>query len=151
MTTGIQIKKRLAGIDYGKKRVGIAVCDRLHISVTPLITLDPTSEKFWEKLLRIVTDEAIEGFVIGLPYRDDDKNDEFIEEIKQFIGTLKSKTNLPIEEVDEYLSTRSAVNTMISIGYTKKRRSEKGNKDKVAAAIILREYLNMLEERDKQW
>lgn len=148
MEDALKIKQKLAGIDYGKKRMGIAVCDALHITVTPLLVLDPSESKFWEKFLRFVSEESIEGFVIGIPYRDDDKNDEFISEIKQFIIDLKSKCDLPVYEIDEYLSTRSAVNTMISIGYSKKRRAEKGNKDKIAAAIILREFLNTIQENN---
>jgi putative Holliday junction resolvase len=144
----IILKKKLAGIDYGQKRLGIAVCDSLHITVTPFAVLDPSDEKFWLKLLRLVSEERIEGFVIGIPYRDDDTNDAFISEIKQFIIDLKSKCTLPVYEMDEYLSTRSAVKTMISIGYSKKKRAKKGNKDKIAAAIILREYLNTIQENN---
>ncbi len=142
------LKKKFAGIDYGQKRLGIAVCDALHITVTPLAVLDPSEERFWVKFLRLVLEERIEGFVVGIPYRDDDKNDDFISEIKQFIIDLKSKCNLPVYEIDEYLSTRSAVNTMISIGYSKKKRAEKGNKDKIAAAILLREYLDTIQENN---
>ncbi len=133
--------KRIAAIDYGKRRIGIAVCDILHITVTPKLLIDTKFEDKFTRIAKFVQEESIDALVVGIPERDDDKNKEFIDEIKNFIEKIKEITGLNVYEQDESYSTIDAVNTMISIGYGKKKRREKGNKDKIAAAIILRNFL----------
>ncbi len=136
--------KRLAAFDYGLKRVGFAVCDALHISVTPKRIFDPTKPDFWREVTESLKQEEAAAVVVGIPYRDDDKESELVEIIEKFIEQLKEKTGLPVFAYDESYSSREAVSTMLEIGKKRKKRSKKGAKDKIAAAIILKNFLNEL-------
>lgn len=134
--------KRLASIDYGLKRTGIAVCDELHITVSPRIVLDPAENDFWVKLNNFTENEKISAFVVGMPVRHDEKKTELIEKIDNFVFDLKEKCGLPVFTYDESFSTKKAVSVLLEIGAKKKRRATKGTNDLIAAAIILKEFLN---------
>lgn len=137
--------KRVLGIDFGLKRVGLAVTDELHISIRPIDTLIYTEPNFWTKFNSIIDAERIGAIVIGVPYRNDDKNNKLIQGIDVFINTVKEKFDIEIIKFDEYMSSKKASMAMIEIGKKKKNRAEKGSLDKVAAAVILRDYLNETE------
>lgn len=133
--------KRILSIDYGLKRTGIAVCDEFHITVTPLEVLDSTAESFLDRIIEIAGTRSVSAIVVGVPYRLDGEQTELIQKIEEFINVLKERIKLPIYEIDESYSTVNATKTLISIGRKKKKRSTKGEKDKIAAAIILRDFL----------
>ncbi|ROL61034.1 Holliday junction resolvase RuvX [Bacteroidetes/Chlorobi group bacterium ChocPot_Mid] len=137
--------KRILAIDYGLKRTGIAVCDELHISITPLKVLKTDSTTFWDDLLAIIEKEKVSAIVVGIPKREDDKKTDVLTAIDEFIGKLQDLTDVRIFTFDESYSTRRAVQTMISIGKKKKDRSRKGTSDLVAAAVILRDFLSEME------
>ena len=137
--------KRIAAIDYGKRRIGLAVCDIMHITVTPRKTIDTSIEDKYETVVEFVKDEGVDALVVGIPIREDDRNNEFINEIRNYIRKLKKLTGLHIYEQDESFSSVEALDTMISIGYGKKKRRQKENKDKIAAAIILKHFLESFE------
>lgn len=137
--------KRIAAIDYGKRRIGIAVCDIMHITVTPKITIDSSINDKYEAILKFINEESVDALVVGIPLRDDDKNKEFIDEIRDFIQVIQDKSGLDVYEQDESYSSIEALDTMIEIGYGKKKRRHKENKDKIAAAIILRHFLESIE------
>lgn len=136
--------KRIAGIDYGKKRIGVSVCDIMHITVSPKLIVE-NNESTLSVILDFVSKEDVHSLVVGVPYREDDKNNDFINEILDFIEQLKKTTGLDVYEQDESFSTIDAVNTMIDIGYSRKKRKNKGNKDRIASAIILRNFLNTID------
>jgi putative Holliday junction resolvase len=137
--------KRILAIDYGRRRIGLAVCDIMHITVTPKLTIDTQKTGKFDAISDFINKENIDAVVVGIPYRNDDKNRDFIEEIKNFIEKLKEITGLDVYEQDEAFSSRDALDTMINIGYGKKKRREKSNKDKIAAAIILKHFLESIE------
>jgi len=137
--------KRIIAIDYGLKRVGLAICDELHISITPLKVLQTDSDKFWDELMNTIRHENASAIVIGIPERLDNQKTEVILKIEEFISDLKGKSSLDIYEFDESFSTKRALETMISIGKSRKKRSKKGSKDNIAAAIILRDFLDELD------
>lgn len=138
--------KRLAGIDFGLMRVGIAVCDEFHITISPKTTLPYQDENFWGMLLKLLEAERIGGIILGIPLRNDNKNDKLIAEIEKFAALLSEKTGLNIIKIDEAFSSKRAVETMIETGKKKKYRATKGNIDKIAAAVILRDFLNNWED-----
>jgi len=135
--------KRIAAIDFGLARVGIAITDELHISITPKITLLYQKIDFWEKLMDLFKKEKIGGIVVGIPF---EQNNEYSlkEEIDTFVNRLNKKTNIPIFFQDESYTSVKAVDTMLEIGKKKKKRTEKGMKDRIAAAIILKDFLDNL-------
>ena len=134
--------KRIIAVDYGLKRVGLAVCDELHISITPLNFMKADSPFFWEELISIINKEKVSAVIVGIPQRLDNEKTDVILKIEEFIDEIKKKTLLKVLTFDESFSTQRALKTMISIGKKKKNRSKKGIKDSVAAAIILRDFLN---------
>ena len=138
--------KRLAAIDFGLKRVGYAVCDELHITVTPKRFFMYDAKDFWEQLIRELKRDHIDAIVVGVPYRSNGKTNEVLENIDDFIKKLELKSNLPVIKFDESLSSVRATETMVEIGMKKKTRRKKGTSDKIAAAIILRDFLNELNE-----
>jgi RNase H-fold protein (predicted Holliday junction resolvase) len=137
-------------------RVGLAVADELHISITPQKTLLFQKTDFWEKLMKILIEEKIGGIVVGVPYDYCEEYENNYEEhdmrdsIENFISELRSRieldsrTNISIFRQDESFSSVQAVNVMLEIGKKKKKRTEKGIKDGVAAAIILQNFIEIL-------
>lgn len=134
--------KRIMGVDFGLKRVGLAVADELGITVTPRLTLDFESPKFWDNMLEFIRAERIKICVVGVPYRNDNQSTDVIESIESLSDKLKELTGLEIFFHDESYTSVDAGRTMIAIGKKKKKRSEKGEKDKIAAAIILKDFIN---------
>lgn len=137
--------KRILGIDFGLARVGTAVCDELHITCNPRLVLDFREEAFWDKLLKLLADERAGAAVVGVPMTYDGTETQLMQTIREFIAELKEKSGLPVYERDESYTSSMAVETMVAIGKKKKNRGKKGETDKIAAAIILREFLNSFE------
>lgn len=137
--------KRLMGIDFGTTRVGIAVCDSLHISITPQKTLLYQNNLFWCKLLDIIKYENIGGIVVGTPFEDNEEHamrlpiNNFIVELKK--NLLTADKNVPIFTQDESFTSINAAKILLDNGTRKKKRSTKGTKDRVAAALILKFFL----------
>lgn len=135
--------KRILGIDFGLQRVGLAVCDPMHIVVTPKITLEFQNSNFWTQLLDFITNEKIEIIIVGVPYSNNSSHDKsIIPDIEIFIEELKQQTALEIFQQDESFTSKKASQIMIEIGTKKKKRSKKGSLDKVAAAIILQNFID---------
>ena len=145
MTRADVIGKRLLGIDFGLKRVGLAVADELAITVTPRLTLDKNSPNFWSNILAFIKSERIGLCVLGLPIRNDEEKSEVYLAIEEFADKLKELSAVEVVFHDESYSSINAASTMISIGKKKKVRSMKGEKDKIAAALILKDFLEQFE------
>lgn len=134
--------KRILGIDFGLKRIGIAVSDELGITTAPITTLDYTHPNFWENLSKILQKEKISICVVGVPNYEYQTKSSIINSLNTFIDNLKNKLNVDVFTFDESLTSNDAILTMVEIGKKKKTRKTKGEKDKIAAAIILRNFLN---------
>ena len=131
---------RILAIDYGSKRVGLAVTDPLQIIASPLDTVH--SKDVIAFLKNYDQQEGIEAFVLGMPKRLDNKDTNATPLVRQFQNLLKK--NFPEKAVylhDERFTSKMALDAMIAGGSKKKDRKEKGNIDKVSAAIILQSYL----------
>ena len=133
--------KRIMAFDYGSKRIGIAICDKFHITVTPIITLQRDDIKLIEKLIGLKNQYTPELIVLGFPYREDDKNIKFQDEIIEFQSILENNLNLSVILFDEFNSSKNALKTMIEIGTKKKKRRDKSKIDNIAAAVILKDFL----------
>lgn len=134
------VNKRIAGIDYGKKRIGLAYCNELQISVNSKYTIE-NDDNLWDKLTKFISEDRIQVVVVGFPATVDGSQTEFHTEIESFIETIKEKYKLPVYIQDEYKTSVYSTDIMISSGYGKKKRSKKGAKDKIAAALILQSFL----------
>ncbi len=137
--------KRIMGVDFGLKRVGTATTDELHITVSPKKVFDYSDKMFYHNISNFMNDENIGAVVVGVPLSDENKNKNIIGKIKAFSKKINELTGKDVFYVDESYTSKEAVKTMIEIGKKKKFRATKGETDKVAAALILREFLSVYE------
>jgi len=131
---------RLLAIDYGRKRVGIAVTDPMQIIANKLTTV-PTHElmKFLEDYFK---QEEVETVVIGYPLQNNGQPSQSIEYINPFIKNfIKKFPEMPIVQHDERFTSNLAFRAMIDAGLKKKARQNKATVDAVSATIILQSYM----------
>ncbi|MCS6796307.1 MAG: Holliday junction resolvase RuvX [Raineya sp.] len=130
---------RILAIDYGTKRVGLAVTDNEQIIATALATI--ATEEIFTFLEKYLQKEQVEAFVIGKP-TPNSQNERTLT-IENFVQKVRQKfPQMPIYFVNESFTSKIALQTMISAGSKKKdRRKETGNLDKISAVIILQDFL----------
>ena len=136
----LQPMGRLVGIDYGRKRTGIAVTDTLQMIANGLTTV-PSGElvKF---LIDYSSHETVDLFVVGQPKQMNNEPSENMKYVQAFVTTLKRKIpNIPVVYYDERFTSVLAHKTMLEGGLKKKQRQNKGLVDEISAAIILQDYL----------
>ncbi len=132
---------RLMGIDFGTKRIGVAVSDPLNIFASPLTTV--RNHEFGEFLKEYLKTETIDGFIVGYPRTMNNQASEVVNHINPFIRKLnKAFPEIPVHLVDERFTSGMAFNAMIEGGVKKKQRSNKALVDKISAAIILQSFLD---------
>ena len=131
---------RIVAIDYGTKRVGIAVTDPEKIVANPLTTV-PTKDII-TFLSQYLLQEEVESIVVGMP-RDLFNNDSHsTAAVKQFVNQLKRKfVAYPLHLHDERFTSKMAMDAMIRSGSSKSDRRKKENIDKLSATIILQSYM----------
>ena len=134
---------RILAIDYGTKRVGIAVTDPEKLVANPLTTV-PTKDII-EFLSKYLLEEDVESIVVGMP-RDLFNNDSHsTPAVKQFVNQLKRKFEAyPLHLHDERFTSKMALDAMIRSGSSKRDRRKKENIDKLSATIILQSYMEAL-------
>ncbi|MBQ9397168.1 MAG: Holliday junction resolvase RuvX [Bacteroidales bacterium] len=135
---------RIIGIDYGRKRVGVAVSDPLRIFASALETVP--SAKIIDYLKRYAENEPVERFVVGYPMNLDNTPSEAARYVDQFLNLLRKHfPQVPVTLEDERFTSVLAHRAMIDGGVKKMDRRDKSAVDKVSAALILQTYL----DRDK--
>lgn len=131
---------RIVAIDYGRKRVGLAVTDPDKIIATSLTTVH--AKDIFDFLQDYLKKEKVDGFVIGEARQLDNSLSESAEFIEPFVKKLrKTFPEVAIERVDERFTSKMALDAMIQGGTTKKQRQDKGRIDAVSATIILQSYM----------
>ena len=132
---------RLIGIDYGRRRTGVATSDPLGIFATALDTVDST--KLIEYLKNYTQKERIVHFVVGYPVNMDGKPSEAQADVDVFLKQLeKAFPGVPVTLEDERFTSVLAHRAMIDGGMKAKDRRDKASVDKISAAIILQSYLD---------
>jgi putative holliday junction resolvase len=132
---------RLLAIDYGSKRVGIAVSDPLQIIASPLETVH--SKDIISFLTQYNIKEGIDAFVVGMPKRLDNTDTHSTQQVIAFVKHLqRTFPDKPVHCIDERFTSSMATRALIDGGMKKKDRQVKGNVDKVSAAIILQSYMD---------
>lgn len=131
---------RLLAIDYGKKRVGVAVSDPLQIVANGLETV-PTHEVL-QFIAAYVERESVERFIIGSPKRGDGSDSENMGRVREFVKALQRRfPDKEIVMVDERFTSVLAHRAMLDGGLKKKSRQDKALVDKISATIILQSYM----------
>ena len=130
---------RILAIDYGQKRIGLAISDEMGLTAQPLQTLQRTNRRNDIRRLReIARENGVRHIVVGHPVQLDSTEGEMATEAARFAARLRKELGLPVELADERLSSWESGQVLAEAG-KKKRRNEAV--DHVAAAIILRDYL----------
>ncbi|MFO7935373.1 MAG: Holliday junction resolvase RuvX [Bacteroidales bacterium] len=131
---------RIVAIDYGSKRTGIAVTDPLQMIASPLETV-PTHQ-LMDFLASYMKKEEVDLLVVGEPKQMDASDSASLRQIRFFVEAFcKRFGEVPVKWVDERFTSRMAMDAMIAGGMKKGQRKNKGNVDKISAAIILQTYL----------
>ncbi len=140
MSTSLPREGRLAGVDFGTVRIGIAVSDARQTLASPLDNYARGSQdRDASHFQRLVREEAIVGFVVGLPVHMSGDESQKSQEAREFGAWLAAVTGLPVDFYDERLSSAIA-DDFLDIGQlTKKQRQRR--RDMLAAQVILANYL----------
>jgi putative Holliday junction resolvase len=136
---------RILSIDYGRKRVGMAVTDPLQIIATALDTV-PAHQAI-DYLKRYLEKEPVELFVVGEPKNLDNTPSESAPLVRQFVKQLQNTfPSVSVKMYDERFTSKMAFQSMIDSGMKKSERQKKENVDKISAVIILQSYLESIKK-----
>ena len=131
---------RILGIDYGTKKTGIATTDSLQIICSGLETI-PTNNLF-EFLDTYIQQEEVERIVVGMPLHEDGQPAQIAHLVVGFIRKIKKiYPHIPVVEWDERGSSNAAKQVILQSGAKQKKRRDKQLVDKIAAALILQDYM----------
>jgi putative Holliday junction resolvase len=137
---GVDTKGRILAIDYGEKNIGIACCDALQLTVSPLPSIPNAGRKdFVRKIKALVLDLDIRELILGIPLNMDGSGNDSVLRIERLMQLLKTTLELPLTGVDERLTTIEATEYWNQMN----RRQQKKYRtvDSLAAALILERYL----------
>ncbi|MHA7110137.1 Holliday junction resolvase RuvX [Sunxiuqinia elliptica] len=137
---------RILAIDYGRKRVGLAVTDPLQLIANKLTTV--RTHDILDFLKDYFEKENVEKVIIGYPLQMNNEASEAVQYINPFLKRFqKLFPDMPIEQVDERFTSKMAFQTMLDAGLKKKDRQNKGTIDAVSATIILQSYMEQQKYR----
>ena len=132
---------RILAIDYGQKRTGLAVTDVLRITANPLLTIETLQDWLKTELAK----GEIDTVVIGHPTQLNGEESDSMRYIRPFMDWFRKQfPAIPLVEYDERFTSTIAHQAMIAGGMKKKDRRDKAVVDKIAACIILEDYLSTL-------
>ena len=132
---------RILALDYGDKRIGVAISDPMQIIAKPFKTLDnTTNDNILLELNHIISKYDVEKVVVGLPVTLKNKYSIQTNKVDVFINLLKRNISIPVDSYDERLSSKIAIQALIEQGI--KTGHNKKEVDKTAAAIFLQNYLD---------
>ena len=129
-------------VDYGRKRIGLAISDTLGMIATPagFIARREGKRAPITEIIRRATELEAEGFLFGLPLDGDGNESEWTAEVRAVGEEVGKRTKLPVRYLDERFTTAVALRTMRELGQT--TRGKKGEVDALAATVLLQQALN---------
>jgi putative Holliday junction resolvase len=135
---------RFLAVDYGERRIGLALSDPTATIAQPLPTLHrrrgkrpPTSA-----ILALAADHEVAGFVVGLPITLEGGESDWTREVRAFGDRLAERSGLPVEYVDERMTSVAAERAVRSLGLPRAERERKERVDAAAAVLILQSFLD---------
>ena len=134
-------RKRILAIDYGRKRIGLALSDELRLTAQPLSTLSRKNRQDDLRRLRdLCRQYAVARIVVGHPLHMTGEAGEMADEAARFAGRLRKELGLEVELMDERLTSWEA--EQMTAGTKSDASGKRQPIDDIAAAVLLREYLN---------
>ena len=136
---------RIMGIDYGEKRTGVAVSDPLGITAQGLPTIERTNiQEDIQKMLTIIREKEVGEMVVGLPKHMNNTLGENAQAVTAIVDLLKKHVAIPVNTIDERLSTVRAHKAMLEGDLSRKKRKDRV--DMIAAQLILQGYLDRIKK-----
>lgn len=132
---------RILAVDYGEKRIGLALSDPLKIFAYPYKTLVNDSN-FWNSFLKVIQENNVSLIILGYPLKENGEKSSSTTLVEKFKDELTNKTNLPIIYRDERYTSELAKSNILASVQSKKKRRDKGLIDRNAASILLQDYLD---------
>jgi len=135
---------RTLGIDFGMKRIGLAVSDPTGTVATPLDTIQrrPGKRPPLAKMEAVGRELAVEHLVVGLPLDLEGGENEWCAEVRSVGDRLAERLGIPVSYVDERMTSVRAERAIRSLGLSKQERERKGRVDAAAAQLILQAWLD---------
>jgi putative holliday junction resolvase len=153
---------RILALDYGRSRIGIALADSAVGLAQPLCTLERVNRnEDMRRLRELAREHGVKQIVVGLPLRLDGSRGDMAEEVEGFAQRVRKQVGVPVEMVDERLTSWEAERLLEEVagrvmkdpaGRSKKSKLDDGRMsvDAVAAAVILKEYLERRQAGEKE-
>jgi len=139
---------RILALDFGEKRIGIAVSDSLNIIAQSVGTIERKSVKNdLKKVGELVKEYAAEKIIVGLPLNMDGTEGKSAKRAIDFVKELKKEIQVEVEMLDERLTTAQGERIFLEADMSRKKRKE--NLDKIAAQLILQNYLDSHVQKDR--
>ena len=142
--TAVSRETILLGFDYGLRRIGVAVGNRLLDSARPLTTLQHNGTPDWQQVKKLIDEWKPDALVVGIPTLMDGSEQPITQAARGFSKELAERFNLPVHAADERLSSVAAGETLKAERQAgRKKRIRKEEKDSMAASIILRDWMQI--------
>ena len=140
--TGGRAAGRLLGVDWGERRIGLALSDETRTLAQPLTTLTRRSGKRFpmREFLALVEQHAVTGVVVGLPLDQEGAEAEAATAARALAADIAQHSGMPVELWDERLTTARALRAVRAMGGS--TRGRKDDVDALAAALLLQHYLD---------
>ncbi len=135
---------RILGIDFGERRIGLALSDPSATIAQPLPTLTRRMGKRppYAALVEIITKHDVEKIVIGLPLDLAGEETAWSEQVREFADKLQERAQKPVEFLDERMTSVQAERAVRGIGLKKSEREQKERVDAAAAVLLLQTFLD---------
>lgn len=139
---------RILGVDYGERRIGLALSDETATIASPLPTLKRRQGKRppVAPVARLAEEHHVEEIVLGLPLTLQGEESDWTREIREFGRKLGERTGCPVAFQDERMTSVRAERAVRSLGLSKGQREEKERVDAAAAVLILQAHLDAREK-----
>lgn len=134
-------ERRILAIDYGERRIGLAISDPLGIIASGLGTWE-NSPLLISQIEELVTRHSIIRIIVGMPLTLKGESGKSAQAVQAFIEKLGEAISIPIEPVDERFTSVLAEQTIRALGVGRKKRKEKAKVDEIAAVHLLQGYLD---------
>ncbi|NRA03088.1 MAG: Holliday junction resolvase RuvX [Myxococcales bacterium] len=137
---------RTLGLDYGEKRIGVAISDETGLIAQPLETItrpNARSRSHLDRIRELTSDFGVVQIVVGLPLHMNGREGEAAKAARRFGEEVREATGMALEFIDERWTTRQAMRTLDQAGI--RRTRQKGRLDPVAAALLLDTWLRRRE------